>query len=129
MSTDDDSLDDGQQDDRPIPIDDRPDWLRDADDATSAQTARTFQFSLAALFWLMTVCGVYFFLEKTHGGMFGLHALAAAGLLFGVGLPVVWFLLWAMHRLIEFGTWVGMLLLAFAIIAMVVFSLTRFPGF
>ncbi len=129
MSTDDESPDDGGHDDRPAPIDDRPDWLRESDDEATVKTARTFQFGLAALFWLMTVCSVYVFLEKTHGGMFGLHALAAAGLLFGIGLPIVWFILWGLVRLIEFGTWLGMLLLALGIAGLVLFSLTRFPGF
>lgn len=129
MSTDDRQPDEPDGDDRPLPVDDRPDWLRASDDDAAIGSARGFQFSIAALFWLMTVCGVYFFLERAHEGRFGLHAVGAAGLLFGVGLPIVWFILWGLHRLIELGTWLGMVLLGLAIVALVVFSLTRFPGF
>ncbi len=129
MPTDHDLPDETEHDDRPLPVDDRPDWLRESDDDATSGSARGFQFSIAALFWLTTVCGVYFFLERAHEGWFGLHALAAAALLFGVGLPILWLILWGLHRLIEFGTWLGMVLMGLAIVALVVFSLTRFPGF
>jgi hypothetical protein len=109
--------------------DDLPDWLRESTDSGDERTARTFQFSIASLMWLMTVCGVYVYLERTHGGLFGIHALAAIGLIFGIGLPVIFFLLWLLHLLLETGPWLGLALLGLAIMGIVAGSLFLFPGF
>src|SRR4029079_8494582 len=96
----DEPIDDSQRTDDENP-DDLPDWLRDTADEGEERAARAFQFSIASVLWFMTACGAYFYLERTHGGQFGIHALAAIGLMFGIGLPVVFFIMWALHRLLE----------------------------
>ncbi len=127
--TSDEPIDDAEQAGKPNLDDDLPDWLRESTETTDVRTARTFQFSIASLLWLMAVCGGYFYLERTHGGQFGIHALAAIGLMFGIGLPVVFFILWLLHGLLETGTWMGLVLLGLAIVAIVAVSLLLFPGF
>jgi hypothetical protein len=126
--TNDEPIDDSQRADDDNP-EDLPDWLRDTADEGEERTARAFQFSIASLLWFMTACGAYFYLERTHGGQFGIHALAAIGLMFGIGLPVVFVIMWALQRLLETGLWLGLLLLSLAIVGIVVTALLLFPGF
>jgi hypothetical protein len=49
--------------------------------------------------------------------------------MFGIGLPVVFFIMWALHRLLETGLWLGLLLLSLAIVGIVLAALLLFPGF
>jgi hypothetical protein len=128
MSSD-EPIDDSQRADEDDDRVDLPNWLRDTRDDGGEPAARAFQYSIASLLWLMTACGAYFYLERTHGWQFGIHALAAIGLMFGVGLPVTFFILWALHRLLDTGLWLGLLLLGLAIAGIVLAALLLFPGF
>jgi hypothetical protein len=112
-------------------IDEEPDWLDEPEDSDeqSRRQLRAHQLSLMGLFALVTVCGVYFFLERTHRGQFGLHALAGVAVVVVLALPALWLAAWVARAIIDAEVSIMITLVVVAIVGAVLFCLTRFPGF
>jgi hypothetical protein len=111
-------------------LDDQPDWMTQSDaDEPAGGRLRAYQVSLMGLFVLTTAAGIYFFLETKDEGLFALHALAGVALVVGLAVPALWVAAWLARALSDSTSLVATSLAVLAIIAIVVFCLTRFPGF
>ena len=87
------------------------------------------QFGLASFFLLTTMCGVYFYFEKTFHGEFGKHALGVLILVFGIVFPAIAFTFWLLRLCMSFAEPFGTILMMAVIAGAITLGMLMIWGF